>query len=312
MTILGSVTRQATDTADASGRPPKIDHKMPFGRWAREVGWRYVVGIAALVFAAFPIVYVISASLNPIGTVASTSIVPQHGFSLVHYRSLLEGSVGPFVQWYLNTLLVCTVVAGVSIVSSTLAAYAFSRLRFKGRRASLLTVMLIMMFPNVLAMIAIFTLFSDIGRIIPQIGLSTVLGYCLAMTGGALGQVWLIKGTMDSIPKSLDEAALIDGAGHFTIFSRILLPILRPIIATTTLLAFVGVVSEFMIGSIFLTDINSRTLAVGLFNLLENDRSANFGLFAAGAVMAMIPVILLFQYLQKFIVGDATSGAVKG
>lgn len=301
--------------ADAPARPAqefRLDNKMPVGRWLREVGWRYLVGIAALVFAAFPILFVISASLNPIGTVGSSSIIPQHGFSLVHYRSLLEGSVGPFTRWYLNTLMVGGVVAVVSIVSSTLAAYAFSRLRFRGRRASLLSLMLIMMFPNVLAMIAIFTLFSDIGRVIPQIGLSTVLGYCLALMGGSLGQVWLIKGTMDTIPKSLDEAALIDGAGHFTIFARVLLPILRPIIATTTLLAFVGVLSEFLIGSIFLTDINTRTLAVGLFNLLENDRSANFGLFAAGSVMAMVPVIALFQYLQKFIVGDATSGAVKG
>lgn len=301
--------------ADAPARPAqefRLDNKMPVGRWLREVGWRYLVGIAALVFAAIPILFVISASLNPIGSVASSSIIPQHGFSLVHYRSLLEGSVGPFTRWYLNTLMVSGAVAVVSIVSSTLAAYAFSRLRFRGRRASLLSLMLIMMFPNVLAMIAIFTLFSDIGRVIPQIGLSTVLGYSLALMGGSLGQVWLIKGTMDTIPKSLDEAALIDGAGHFTIFARVLLPILRPIIATTTLLAFVAVLSEFLIGSIFLTDINTRTLAVGLFNLLENDRSANFGLFAAGAVMTMVPVIALFQYLQKFIVGDATSGAVKG
>ena len=287
-------------------------HKMPFGRWFREIGWRYIVGLVAIVFAAFPILYVISASLNPIGSVATTSIIPQHGVSLVHYRSLLEGSVGPFTRWYLNTLMVCSFVAVMSIISSTLAAYAFSRLRFRGRRASLLSLMLIMMFPNVLAMIAIFTLFADIGQVIPQIGLSTVLGYCIALTGGSLGQVWLIKGTMDSIPASLDEAARIDGAGHFTIFYKILLPILRPIIATTTLLAFVGVVSEFLIGSIFLTDPRSKTLAVGLFGLLELDQSANFGIFAAGAVMTMIPVIALFQYLQRFIVGDATSGAVKG
>lgn len=308
-----TVVEQTATPRTGDGAPHSATGRTsPSGRWLKEIGWRYLVAVVALVFAAFPIIFVISASLNPIGTVASTSIIPQHGFSLVHYRSLLEGSVGPFTRWYLNTLIVCSVVAAVSIISSTLAAYAFSRLRFKGRRASLLTLMLIMMFPNVLAMIAIFTLFSDIGRVIPQIGLSTVLGYCLAMMGGSLGQVWLIKGAMDTIPRSLDEAARIDGAGHFTIFTRVLLPILRPIIATTTLLAFVGVVSEFLIGSIFLTDVNSRTLAVGLFNLLENDRSANFGLFAAGAVMAMIPVIALFQYLQRFIVGDATSGAVKG
>ena len=290
-----------------------LNHKMPLGRWFAELGWRYLVGIVAIVFAAFPILFVVSASVNPIGSVASTSIIPQHGISFEHYRWLLQGTPSvPFTRWYLNTLIVCGVIALLSILTSTLAAYAFSRLRFRGRRASLLTLMLIMMFPNVLAMIAIFTMFSDIGRIVPAIGLSTVAGYTLALTGGTLGQVWLIKGTLDSVPMSLDEAARIDGAGHFTIFYKILLPILKPILATTVLLAFVGVISEFLIGSIFLTDPNSKTLAVGLFGLLQNDRSANLGVFAAGAVMTMIPVILLFQYLQRFIVGDATSGAVKG
>ncbi|MCL2593987.1 MAG: ABC transporter permease subunit [Promicromonosporaceae bacterium] len=286
--------------------------RLPRRRWLKEVGWRYAVAGLALSFAAFPILYVISASLDPIGSVASTSIVPTNGFSLVHYRRLFDGSVGPFPRWYLNTLIVCTFVAVVQIVCSTCAAYAFSRLRFRGRRGGLLALMLIMMFPNVLAMIAIFNMFAGLGQVVPAIGLSTVLGYCIAMTGGALGQVWLIKGTMDSIPRSLDEAARIDGAGHFVIFRRILLPILRPIIATTTLLAFVGVISEFLIGSLFLTDPNSKTLAVGLFGLLQNDRSANLGVFAAGAVLTIIPVVLLFRYLQRHIVGDATSGAVKG
>lgn len=298
--------------ASATQTAAQVQNKLPFGRWFAEVGWRYLVAVVALVVAAFPIIYVISASLNPTGTVATTNIIPTNGISLVHYRALLNGDVGPFPRWYLNTLMVCAFISLVSIISSTLAAYAFSRLRFRGRRASLLTLMLIMMFPNILAMIAIFTMFSDLGRVIPQLGLSTVLGYGLAMTGGALGQVWLIKGTLDTIPQSLDEAARLDGAGHFTIFYRIVLPVLRPILATTTLLAFVGVISEFLIGSIFLRSPESKTLAVGLYGLLQGDRSNNLGVFAAGAVMTMIPVILLFQYLQKFIVGDATAGAVKG
>jgi arabinogalactan oligomer/maltooligosaccharide transport system permease protein len=304
----------ATLTQTTTSRPdvPQARNRQPIGRWFAELGWRYLVGIVALVFAAFPILYVISASLNPIGSVASTRIIPTTGVSLVHYRALLNGDVGPFTRWYLNTLIVCAFVAVTAIISSTLAAYAFSRLRFKGRRASLLTLMLIMMFPNILAMIAIFSMFSDLGRVIPQLGLSTVLGYGLALTGGSLGQVWLIKGTLDTIPMSLDEAARIDGAGHFTIFYKIILPVLRPIIATTTLLAFVGVISEFLIGSIFLRNPESKTLAVGLYGLLQGDRSANLGVFAAGAVLTMIPVIALFQYLQKFIVGDSTAGAVKG
>ena len=130
--------------------------------------------------------------------------------------------------------------------------------------------------------------------------------------GGSLGQVWLIKGTFDTIPRELDEAAIIDGCTHWQVFRIILLPTLKPILATTFLLSFVGIISDFLLGSIFLTDNSKKTLAVGLYGLLSGDRSNNLGLFAAGAVLTMIPVIALFQYLQKYIVGGATAGAVKG
>lgn len=287
------------------------ENRMSFGRWLREIGWRHLVGVLALVFAAFPILYVISASLNPVGTVSSTGLIPSQ-VSLTHYQTLLSGSKGPFLQWYLNTIIICAVVAAVQIFFSLLAAYAFSRLRFKGRRGGLLALLLIMMFPATLSMIAIYNMISDIGQVIPAIGLNTLTGYSLALMGGALGQVWLIKGTFDTIPKELDEAAIIDGCNHWQVFRIILLPTLKPIIATTFLLAFVGIISEFLLGSIFLTDNSKKTLAVGLYGLLSGDRSNNLGVFAAGAVMTMVPVIALFQFLQRYIVGGSTAGAVKG
>lgn len=307
----------ANTTADsASAAPERSDaspqeNRMSFGRWFAEIGWRHLVGVAALAFAAFPVLYVISASLNPVGTVASTRLIPTD-VSFVHYETLLSGAKGPFILWYANTLVVCAVVAAVQIFLSVLAAYAFSRFRFKGRRGGLLALLLIMMFPATLSMIAIYNMISDIGTIIPAIGLNTLTGYCLALMGGALGQVWLIKGTFDTIPKSLDEAAILDGCSHWQVFTKILLPSLKPILATTFLLAFVGIISEFLLGSIFLTDDSKKTLAVGLYGMLSGNRSNNLGLFAAGAVMTMIPVIALFQYLQKYIVGGATAGAVKG
>lgn len=290
---------------------PAAQNKMPFGRWFREIGWRHVVGVLALAFAAFPVLYIISASLNPLGTVASTSLVPTQ-VSLVNYETLLSGAKGDFTGWYLNTILVCLVVAGVQVFLSSLAAYAFSRFRFKGRRGGLLALLLIMMFPAILSMIAIYTMISEIGDVVPALGLNTLTGYCLALLGGALGQVWLIKGTFDTIPKELDEAAILDGCTHWQVFTRILLPALRPILATTFLLAFVGIISEFLLGSIFLTEDSKKTLAVGLYGLLAADRSNNLGIFAAGSVMTMVPIIALFQYLQRYIVGGATAGAVKG
>lgn len=286
-------------------------HKMPFGRWFAEIGWRHLVGIAAVAFALFPILFIISASVNPLGTVSSSGLIPKD-VSFVHYEALLSGARVPFVRWYLNTVIVCVVVAATQVFLSVLAAYAFSRFRFAGRRIGLLSLLLVMMFPAILSMIAIYSMISGLGQAIPVLGLDSLPGYIIVLLGGSLGQVWLIKGFFDTVPKELDEAAIIDGASHWTVFSKILLPALVPILATTLLLSLVGVMSEFLLGSIFLTSNDSKTLAVGLFGILAGDRSNNLGLFAAGSVMIMIPVILLYQFLQRFIVGGSTAGAVKG
>lgn len=286
-------------------------NKMPFGRWVSEIGWRHLVGIAALIFAAIPILYVISASFNPLGTVASSSIIPQQ-FSLVNYTTLLTGQRGNFLTWALNTFIVCAVVASVQIFLSVLASYAFSRMRFAGRRVGLLGLLLIMMFPAILSMIAVYTMIADLGQAIPFLGLNSLAGYIIVMLGGSLGQVWLIKGFFDTVPKELDEAAIIDGATHWQVFWRILLPTLTPILATTFLISLVGVMSDFLLGAIFLTSDDKKTLAVGLYGMLQGDRSNNLGIFAAGAVMTMVPVIILYQFLQRYIVGGSTSGAVKG
>lgn len=285
--------------------------RMPFGRWMAEVGWRHVVGILAVAFAVFPILFIVSASVNPLGTVSSSGLIPK-AFSLVHYESLIAGDRGPFLRWYANTVIVCGTVALVQVFLSTLAAYAFSRLRFAGRRIGLLSLLLVMMFPAFLAMIAVYSMVSGLGKAIPFLGLDSLPGYIIVLLGGSLGQVWLIKGFFDTVPKELDEAAIIDGCSHWQVFTKILLPTLTPILATTILLALVGVLSEFLLGSIFLTSNDTKTLAVGLYGMLEGDRSNNLGVFAAGSVMIMVPVIILYQFLQRYIVGGSTAGAVKG
>jgi len=218
------VSRSASNSSEDS---VVVENHMPFSRWFREIGWRHVVGVIALVFAAFPVLYVISASLNPLGTVASTGLIPTK-VSLVNYQNLLSGARGPFLRWYLNTIIICTVVATAQVFLSLLGAYAFSRFRFTGRRGGLLALLLIMMFPAILSMIAIYTMISDIGQVVPFLGLNTLAGYSLALMGGALGQVWLIKGTFDTIPRELDEAAIIDGCTHWQVFRIILLPTLQP------------------------------------------------------------------------------------
>jgi len=284
--------------------------KLSRGRWWREVGWRHAGGVVAIVFAVVPVLYVVSAAVNPLGTVVSTGVIPTR-FSLTHFESLFGDPSRPFPRWLLNTLVVCAVVTAGQVFCSALAAYAFSRFRFRGRRAGLLSLLLIQMFPQFLAVVALFSIFTEIGEVVPALGLNTILGYSLVLMGGALSQVWLLKGFFDTIPRQLDEAAIVDGAGHATVYFRIILPLARPILAVTGLLAFVSVIGEFLLASIFLTDTQVKTLAVGLYGIIESDRSNNLGVFAAGALMTALPVVLLFQFLQRYIVGGLTAGSVK-
>ncbi|ACU85070.1 ABC-type maltose transport systems, permease component [Brachybacterium faecium DSM 4810] len=286
--------------------------RMPFHRWFAELGWRHIVGVLAIAFAVFPIMFVISASLNESGSIAAAGLLPTEGITHEHYAVMLSGERANFLRWYLNTIIVCGVVATGQVFLSLLAAYAFSRLRFRGRRGGMLAVLLIMMFPAILSMIAVYTMIAGLGEAVPLLGLNTLAGYIAVLMGGAFSQVWLLKGFFDTIPKSLDEAAIIDGASHWQAFRRILVPSMTPILATTLLLALVLSLSEFLLGSIFLTDDSKKTLAVGMYGMFSSDRSNNLGVFAAGSVMVMIPVIILYQFLQRYIVGGSTAGAVKG
>ena len=315
--MSSAIEPQVTE-ADNQGKPasrrgskPATTKRLRGRRWWREVGWRHVVGVLAMGVAVIPVLYIVSAAFNPVGSVVSTSLIPQE-FSLVHFETLLTDPSRPFVRWFANTLILCAVVPSLQVLCSALAAYAFSRFRFRGRRMGLLTLLLIQLFPQFLAAVALYTMFTSVGEVVPAVGLDTLLGYGLVLMGGALGQVWLIKGFFDAIPKELDEAAVMDGAGHATIFFKIILPLVRPILAVTGLLAFIGIIGEFLLASIFLRSTDSKTLAVGLFGIIDADRSNNLGLFAAGALMAALPVVLLFQYLQRYIVGGLTAGAVKG
>lgn len=281
------------------------------GGWFRRVGWSHLVGVLALVFSLFPIVFVVSAALNPLGTLSSSELLPTR-ISLVNFRDTLSGQ---FPRWFLNSLIIGVASAALSMFISACAAFAFSRFRFTGRRPGLLGVLLVQMFPQFLAIVALYLIFAEITEVWPGIGLNTIWGLLLLYLGGALGvNTWLMKGFFDTIPVDLDESAKVDGATHAQIFFGIIIPLVTPILAVTGLLGFIGAVNEFLIASIFLTDESQKTAAVGLYGLVaaETTRNANFGLFAAGAVLLALPTVALFMYLQRYIVGGLTAGAVKG
>jgi arabinogalactan oligomer / maltooligosaccharide transport system permease protein len=170
----------------------------------------------------------------------------------------------------------------------------------------------VQMFPQLLAVVAIFLLMTAIGDWFPEIGINTQPGLILVYLGGALGvNTYLMYGYFNTIPVSIDEAAKIDGAGHARIFFTIILRLTAPVLAVVGLLSFIFTLNEYAVASVLLVDVEKQTLAVGLVKLVSNPRYADWSAFSAGAVLAAIPVVLLFLWLQKYIVGGLTSGAVK-
>lgn len=298
-----------TGTAAARTFAPR---RRSFGAWFADTGWRHVVAIVVSAFALFPLLYVVSASLNPNGTLTGSNQL----FSAIgidSYVRILSDPQNPYGTWFLNTLLIAVVTGAVTVFIGACAAYAFSRMRFAGRRVGLVTIVVVQMFPQLLAVVAIFLLMSTLGDWFPAIGLNTHTGLILVYLGGALGvNTYLMYGFFNTIPKELDEAARIDGAGHARIFFTIILRLVAPILAVVGLLSFIGTVNEYVIASVILVDVDQQTLVVGLTKLVANPRYADWSAFSAGAVMAAIPVMILFLLLQRYIVGGLTAGATKG
>ncbi|HZM78114.1 MAG TPA: sugar ABC transporter permease [Candidatus Limnocylindrales bacterium] len=275
--------------------------------------WRHAVLIAVTVFAVFPILYVVSAALNPLGTLNSSELWPT-GASFGNVTKLFSDPHHDFKKWLFNSVLIAGLASALSVLIGLSAAYSFSRMRFQGRRPALLAVLVIQMFPQFLAIVTIFIMFTKITELYPAIGFDTPWGLMLLYLGGALGvNTYLMKGFLDTVPKEIDESAVVDGASHAQIFWRIIVPLVTPVLAVTTLLAFISTMNEFLMANIFLRDDGSKTLAVGMFGMLGPDgRDANFGMFAVGTLITAVPTVGIFLWLQRYIVSGLTMGAVKG
>jgi arabinogalactan oligomer/maltooligosaccharide transport system permease protein len=272
---------------------------------------KLLVMAVALVFALFPVAYVFSAAVNPANTLLGLGIVPTQ-FTLDNFTRLFNTPLHPWPQWILNSVIVAGVTAVVVTGLTALAAYAFSRLRFRGRRAGLLALVLVQLFPNMLAIVALFLLLQAIGSIVPQLGLNSLGGLILIYSGGALGfNTWLMKGYFDTVPYDLDESALVDGATPFQAFRHILLPLTRPILAVIAILTFIGAYSDFLLARIVLSSTENLTLAVGM-TLFVREYNTEWGTFAAAALIGALPIVITFLVLQRQLVGGLATGGVKG
>ena len=271
---------------------------------------RMIIAIIMIFFALFPVAWAISASLNPAGNLASQTLIPANA-GLDNYRKLFNDY--KFTTWMWNTAKVTISVTLISLFITTTTAFGFSRFRFYGRGTLLKTILLIQVFPAILAMVAIFALVQQLGTVIPALGLNTLTGLGFIYLGGAMGiNIWLMKGFFDTVPIDIDESAMVDGATHWQTFWMLIFPLVRPVVIVVGLLTFIGVYGEFLLARILLTSSDKFTAMLGLYQMQANQFSTNWGVFCAGAILAAIPVVILYLFLQDYIVGGLTSGAVKG
>ena len=298
-------------SVDGATRVIPLKRPFSFRRWFARTGWRHLVGIVMVVFSGLPLLYVLSASLNPQGTLTgSNQLFSRIGFDA--YARILSTPEAPFALWFGNTIIIAATTSILTVFLGALAAYSFSRMRFTGRRVGLLTLVLVQMFPQLLAVVAIFLVMSTISDLFPAIGLNTQIGLIMVYLGGALSvNTYLMYGFFNTIPASIDEAAKIDGASHARIFFTIILRLVAPILAVVGLLSFIATTNDFVVASVLLIDPEKQTLAVGLYRLVSNPNYADWSAFSAGAVLAALPVMALFLYLQKYIVGGLTAGSDK-
>lgn len=273
---------------------------------------------AELVLLSFivllPIVYTIGTSLSPTSGILNT-IWPKEP-SLVNYRFLLSGSrilasgqelTTYFVEWYWNTLQVAflTMIGAVLFVTGT--AYVFARYKFRGKKAGLLTILVLQMFPTFLSLIAIFTLFQTFG--LTNQPLALVIIY---VAGGIPFNIWLIKGYLMNIPKELDESAKIDGANKIQIFFKIILPLSVPIISFVAVTQFMAPWMDYILPSFLIIDSEKWTLAVGIFEFINDPADTNYPAFAAAAMIVAIPITTLYVVFQRYLIEGITAGANKG
>jgi arabinogalactan oligomer / maltooligosaccharide transport system permease protein len=297
---------------DITAPPMPKAKRRTFVGWLKNSGWRHAIAWFAIACALFPVMWVVSAAFTKDPSISSTAIIPAEP-TLQNFETLFTNPDQPYANWYLNTMLVASISAVLTVLIAAGAAYAFSRFRFKGRKVGLMFLLLVQMFPAFLTLTAIYIIMVNIGDVFPPIGLDTLPGLILVYLGGAMGvNAWLIKGFFDTIPMEIDESAKVDGATHGQVFWGIILPLAVPVLAVVGLLSFIGTINEFIIASALIQTPETKTLAVGLQGFIANAYSENWGPFAAGALLAAIPVVILFMFLQRFIVSGLTAGSVKG
>lgn len=266
-----------------------------------------ILTIMAIVWM-FPIVWIVLTSFRAEGGAFVPYIIPK-SFTISNYVKLLTDATGnfPFIRWFINTFIVAVASCILSTFITIAMAYSLSRLRFRMRKPFLKIALVLNMFPGFMSMIAVYYILKAVN--LTQSLFALVLIYS---SGAALG-FYVAKGFFDTIPMALDESAMIDGANKWQIFTKITLPLSKPIIVYTALMAFMGPWMDFIFAKIIMgDDVKDYTVAIGLYSMMtKTTANSLFMTFTAGCVLIAIPITLLFIYMQKYYVEGITSGSVK-
>jgi maltose/maltodextrin transport system permease protein len=286
--------------------------------------WRVLLAhdglLAFLAVTLFPLLMIISISLRP-GNFATGDLLPRE-ISLEHWKLALgisyqgpDGSLVeppfPVLRWLWNSVKIAALAALGNVAISTTAAYAFARLRFAFKAPILNSMLLLQMFPPVLALVGLFAIFDTVGAHVSWLGVETHAGVVLAYMGGIALHIWTIRAYFQTIPVEIEECAKVDGASHFQAFRWVLLPMALPILMVVFVLAFINAVIEYPIASILLRQVDNLTLAVGSRYFLYEQKYL-WGDFAAAAVLSGVPITAVFLMAQRWIVSGLTAGGVKG
>ncbi|MEK3884685.1 sugar ABC transporter permease [Paenibacillus sp. PL2-23] len=266
---------------------------------------RYAILVVLAVCALYPAIWVLVSSLRPGTSLFSPTFFPEQ-FTFIHYKELFTNDRYQYGTWYVNTLKIATLSMLFSTILITLSMYSLSRFRFKGRQTTLTILLVLGMFPGFMSMIAIFIVLLQLNL------LDTHAALILVYSAGSVLGGFIVKGFYDTIPRSLDEAARIDGASHMQVFVKIMLPLSKPMLTYVALTSFTGAWVDFIFARLVLRSKENWTLAVGMWDLVNTSQNSNFTLFAAGSVLIAIPITLLFVFLQRFLVQGLTAGASKG
>ena len=263
----------------------------------------YLEIIAVAIIVLVPVLWIIGTSFDNSSSLATSSIIPKNP-TLNNYKKLFRST--DFLLWYGNTLKIAIVNMICSVLITTLTAYVFSRFKFKGKKASLMGIMVLQMFPSFMAMTAIYILFLNFGI------LDNLYGLALTYIAGQIPyNVWLMKGYLSGIPMSLDEAAMLDGATRLQIFKKIIIPLAFPMITFLAVSTFMAPWMDYILPRLLITSDSKKTLAVGLYDLISSDANNQYTQFAAGAVLVAVPITILYVALQKHLIYGITAGSTK-